>query len=132
MQQQNKQKQTDMNKVEIIEMVANHYNLGNRSTSGTGCMYRTDDGRMCAVGMCMNVAAIDKYGNYVGSISEISGKINNGAEGLDLIFKEEYRGHDVSFWDDLQSLHDYRYYWTLEGLSEDGKEKVEQLIRKYK
>lgn len=122
-----------MNKVEIIQMVASHYNLGNRAfKQGNGCQYRTSDGRMCAVGMCMNDKAIGKYDNYVGSISEMTGRIISEGKSLDSIFKEEYRGHNVNFWDDLQCLHDGDYYWTDKGLSHIGKEEVEVLIRKYK
>jgi hypothetical protein len=121
-----------MKKVEIIQMVANHYNRSNRAAGRFGgCYYRTDDGKMCAVGMCMNDEAIDEYGDYVGSISEISGQIINRGESLDSVFKEEYRGHDVFFWDELQGLHDGKWNWTDEGLSEEGEQAVTDLIKKY-
>lgn len=121
-----------MKKVEIIQMVASHYNLGNRAINlGGGCSYRTHDGRMCAVGMCMNDKAIGKYDNYVGSISEMTGRIISEGKSLDSIFKEEYRGHNVNFWDDLQCLHDGDYYWTDEGLSEEGEQVATDLIKKY-
>lgn len=120
-----------MTKLEIINMVANHYNSYNRGMGHHGCNYRTDDGKMCAVGMCMNDEAMDEYGDYVGSISEISGKIINRGGYLDSIFKEEYRGHDVDFWDDLQRLHDHSSFWSDEGLSEAGEKEVEALIKEY-
>ena len=40
--------------VEIIEETANFYNLTNRGLNPFGdCVYRTDDGKMCAVGRCL-------------------------------------------------------------------------------
>lgn len=116
-------------KLEILEMVANHYNSEKRAFKNGGCYYKTTDGRMCAVGMCMNDESIARWGDFVGNIHELDAKIEGGIYGM---FKDEFEGHDVLFWKDMQKLHDEAAYWDEEGLSWAGIEKYEELKEKYK
>ena len=116
-----------MTKVEIINIVASHYNLSNRATNHRGqCQYITSDGKMCAVGMCIED---DKIQHLKGAIMDVIGL--NDEWGLQVILKEEYRGHSVDFWTELQALHDIEGHWTDEGLSKEGKKEVAFLIKAY-
>jgi len=112
-------------------MIANHYNDNNRSVSGR-CHYRTDDGRMCAVGMCMNDEGIYKFGDSIQNVCAIARHLNEKCQHLDDILKDEYKGHDAFFWNELQILHDNSVYWNEHGISNRGKLKVSELINKQK
>ena len=118
-----------MTKVEILDMVANHYNSNNRAFKGGGCYYKTTDGRMCAVGMCMNDESIARWGHFLGNVLELSRKIEGD---IDEVFKDEFKGHDIDFWTDMQMLHDDAAYWDEEGLSWRGIEKYKALKAKYR
>ena len=49
----------------------------------------------------------------------------------DNILIPKVRGHSTDFWYSLQRLHDRGYYWNKKGLSNQGKKKVEALLKKY-
>lgn len=116
-----------MTKLEILELVANSYNYKNRAIGVVDeCRYITDDGRMCAVGMCMTEDAIKQYGDCLGNVHEL-----NGSEELDELLKTEFQGHSVEFWADLQILHDTEIYWNEKGLSDLGRAKYETLKLQY-
>ena len=111
-----------MTKVEIIDMVANHFHLYNRGIGHNGCEYRTNDGMMCAVGMCMIDEALDKYGEFTGNVESIAKSLTKiGMErSIDVLLKDEYKGHDLEFWSELQYFHDREILWDTKGLSERG------------
>ena len=116
-------------KLEILDMVASHYNSEKRAFKNGGCYYKTTDGRMCAVGMCMNDDSIARWGDFVGDINELDSKRRGGIYGM---FKDEFEGHDIEFWANIQKLHDEAAFWDEEGLSELGVERYEALKEKYK
>lgn len=118
-----------MTKAEIINIVANHYNISNRAyEKGYGCKYRTSDGKMCAVGMCMTEEGLSEFGDSKGSVHAIAREMRIRGKELDNILKDEYRGHDIELWDKLQVLHDNSVYWNEDGISDIGKERVSKLI----
>lgn len=119
-----------MTKVEIIQMVANHYNDSNRSVANGGCWYARD-GKMCAVGMCMTDEAIDKFGDFGQGVHTLAQTLEERNEELDSIFKDEYEGHDVCFWSELQDLHDDSRFWDECGLTLEGWDRANRLIEKY-
>ena len=120
-----------MTKVEIINMVANHYNENNRSIGNGGCWYARD-GKMCAVGMCMTDEAIYWFGSFGGDINELSNKLLiQESKSLDTIFKDEYKGHSLDFWKELQDLHDDSFLWDECGLTLEGWDKANRLIERY-
>ena len=120
-----------MTKVEIIQMMANHYNEDNRSVDSGDCFYARD-GKMCAVGMCMTDEAIDEFGDFMGTIHKLNAKIlTEENKSFDAIFKDEYKGHDLNFWEELQYLHDECMFWDECGLTLEGHDKVEALIKAY-
>lgn len=116
-----------MKKVEIIQMVASHYSLGNRAIGREGeCQYITHDGRMCAVGMCIKEDVVVDLRHEVMGVFEL-----NEEYCLDGILKDKFRGHKLKFWSDLQMLHDGERFWTNEGLSNEGHIAVKELELKY-
>ena len=85
---------------------------------------------MCAVGRCLNKAALDL--NPDGSVDEVW----DNEEELDAALKANYRGHSIAFWWDLQSFHDTNAYWKAKDdggneLTAYGREKQISLLNKY-
>jgi hypothetical protein len=134
-------------KVEIIEETAEFYNSQNRAANVAGCFYLMYDGsdRKCAVGRCMTESAIVLHGDTGGGVNHLLDKLveierqkcQDDATPIDYtkllntILKEEYQGHDVSFWATLQQFHDRKKYWTETGLSEEGMIVKDNLINQY-
>ena len=122
-----------MTKVEIINMVASHYNESKRAyEQGFGCQYRTSDGRMCAVGMCMTEEGINEFGHTKEAIHAIARTLKERGKELDDILKDEYRGYDIELWVKLQGFHDNSCNWNKDGISNLGKHKVSRLINELK
>lgn len=111
--------------VEIIDETVKYYSedLSRRAyVPGLGCQYLTDDGRMCAVGRCLeNVKEIAKYYNC--------GYVVDSIHESNLNFKPQYQGLTKDFWTDLQSLHDPDRYWNSKygGLTQAGQEWVHSM-----
>lgn len=113
-----------MTKLEILDETVEYYKKNPRSRQ----VYLDVDGSMCAVGRCViNPEDFQNRSNRAGLYGIVSLRTNGLFSDKDL--KEEYRGHDVEFWSAIQNLHDFERYWTEEGLSELGKEIVENLKR---
>lgn len=106
-------------KHEIIDEIAGHYSLKNRSVDGiNSCVYNGPNGELCAFAyMCLNPASLTE-GQDAEDMIMIRGQD---------ILKEEYRGHPQHFYLDIQSLHDAKENWTDVGLSAMGKIKVRDL-----
>jgi hypothetical protein len=121
-------------KLEIIEETIKYYSKRKRTydVDGESCVYYYR-GAKCAVGRCMiNPKEAEKtYGG--GTITWlINGMVrNNLAITVDDLLLEQYRGHEIEFWEELQSLHDYSTHWDNKKLSEEGLEYVENLKLKY-
>ena len=124
-------------KLEIIDEAVRYYSVGNRraaleATDGGACEYKTDDGRMCAVGRCLRHPA-EGY-QYDGTIREIHFADCGGDQTrFDAMFLPRYQGHSVEFWADLQLLHDTMDYWPSEGagITEAGYDKAANLKKKW-
>lgn len=91
---------------------------------------------MCIVGRCINPNKIDPslLTGDVGEFIEISIKqgISSPDVRLEDILKEQYKGHDVEFWDNLQSLHDLHMYWEPKtGLTPSGIEYLKHILEKW-
>ena len=111
-------------KKEIILETAKAYNLKNRSmdVASDSCAYKDPKGNKCAVGRCLLAKSKLFSKNYnidpVGFYEKI----------IDKELKAEYRGHEINFWNALQSLHDIEGNWNQSGLSIEGKLLVETLL----
>jgi len=86
------------------------------------CEYKTDEGKMCAVGRCIdqNVMDYDKYNRSTTAKMLIS-KIGQN------IFKEEYRGFSFELWRKLQDIHDSWLNWNQNGITNRGMGNVSAL-----
>lgn len=110
---------------EILEETAAFYTSENRAVVKGGhgnhgsvsCHYLTNDGKMCAVGRCL----IDP--------SEITNEPVIDIPQLEDRLKSEYRGHPIDFWSDLQDLHDSPNNWNREGLSTQGEDERDLILR---
>lgn len=112
-------------KLEIIEETVNYYSKDTSRRATTKdwfCDYLTEDGRTCAIGR-----VLIEPKSYNGDVYSL-----NISKDLETIIKEEYRGHNIGFWADLQRLHDKDNYWDKEGIRSYGIEYKNKLMKKYK
>jgi hypothetical protein len=127
-------------KKEIILETAEYYGSDPSrralSTSGARCRYLTSDGRRCAVGRCMvegvkifyydNATCKDATRSQETAVCSV-----DQIYFIDALLLPEYRGHDSSFWNSLQDLHDTDSYYDKNGLSESGQHALDYLLKKY-
>jgi hypothetical protein len=121
-----------LTKLEIIEETIKHYSKRKRAARYSSCLYYYR-GAMCAVGRCMiNPKEAEKVYRG-GSISDLINRINetNPDIVVDDLLLEQYRGHEIEFWEELQILHDRSSYWNNKKLSAEGLEYVEYLKNEY-
>jgi hypothetical protein len=86
------------------------------------CLYRTRDGRCCAVGRHLRNPEHTQQFFPAKVVSEISY--------LETRLQPQSRGFPLDFWVAIQVLHDDSNHWTKKGISYKGKRKVDQ-IRKW-
>jgi hypothetical protein len=129
-------------KIEIIDETVAYYSEdpNRRAVVMTTCKYRTPDGRMCAFGRCMTEESLELYGDFQGGVMRLLLKCYDRPLSdvillttvINTPLKEEYQGHELTFWTNIQRLHDDFDYWNSDGLTEEGKEYVEVMKNKYK
>ena len=107
-----------MTKIEIIDETVKYYSedVYRRSLVAEVCKYKTEEGKMCAVGRCLTSTNIDKFGTLDGDVHLLFAQVDWN----DDLFQEQYKGHDEAFWADLQHLHDVQTHWDNNGLTEIG------------
>ncbi len=118
-------------KLEIIDETVEWYSTDtsrrslNTSDGNTPlCMYKNQKGNKCAMGRCADEEWLDQFYREKGHEPQINVVFDN--------LKKEYQGHNESFWQRLQGLHDNRMYWGKNCLTESGKLYVTSLKEKYK
>jgi len=126
-------------KIEIIEELFDNGYVKDPSTRALtynedgkqkGCAYLTLEGNKCAVGKCL---IEDENADYWDSEEDVFFLVPLALDmSLDDILKEEYRGHDIRFWSDLQIMHDDSQRWARDGLSDYGVERLNGLKSKYR
>ena len=113
-------------KVQIIEETAAFYNLSNRAHINNKCFYYNKDStNRCAVGRYLNDDVAFSKDEQESRASDIF-----KSQGFDIL-KEEYRIEDTSFWNRLQSFHDNADNWNSTGLSLEGENYKNELIKQY-
>ena len=123
-----------MTKLEIIkELLVDTYanNPKLRAVNDMGnCRYTTEDGRHCAVGMCMTTEAEFRFREHLGSFLSLIDihEIDNH----DSLLQEKFHGHHIDFWSDMQVFHDTHLNFTETGLSEFGESRLIGLQERYK
>ena len=125
-----------MTKLEIIqEVLVDTYganpSLRGRDKDGNGCLYTTEEGKHCAVGMCMTKKSQLEVGDYFGGVMGLSEKFGNDND-IDRLLLKKYHGHGNEFWEDMQYFHDNGDCFTETGLSEVGETRIELLKLQYK
>ncbi len=114
--------------VDVINETVDYYSedpVERRSVDETdsSCKYNGPGGRQCAFARCANPIDEKYEGDDVSMIFHFEPNI----------LKDEYKHlENPDFWLDIQTLHDCLVYWNDEGLSEDGRKKVDEFINKYK
>ncbi len=123
-----------LTKIEIIEETVEFYSKdpeGRRSLDEfRDCKYNGPKGTHCAVGRCM----LSKYKRLGSKFKHNSEDVYVllDADNIDHFLSPKYRGHGITFWQDLQELHDKDSFWDKRGLSAYGKTLVKELKEKYK
>lgn len=116
---------------EIIDETVKFYStVSNRSVENESCKYISTDGKMCAFGRCAKDPSILMEGHGV-SVHYVITKYG-GQIPIDDVLKDEYKGQEPNFWNDLQWLHDSWAHWDSNGISEKGREYVDYIKTKYK
>ena len=110
-------------KTEILKETYEYYSTpSRRGTTNISCEYITPSGKMCAVGRCLiNPKSMPK--NDIDNIWD--------SHKVDLRLKEDYRGHDVIFWQDLQDWHDAEANFLQSQISKQGQFNFDYLLTKY-
>ena len=124
-----------MTKSEILEETIEFYTTdpSRRSLDDAGsCVYNAGTAQHCAVGRCLtpffqeqgrklkfNVMGFEDFVDYYGYTSH------------DEALQEQYQGHDMQFWVNLQYFHDTKKFWNETGLTAEGEEQMKFLINKY-
>jgi hypothetical protein len=115
-------------KLDIIKETFDYYNEdpSRRAKVNGRCEYLNSEGNMCAFGRCEINPPISETGNSDAVDNRFSHEEEmNGA------LKEEYRGHSMEFWEELQDLHDSDFYWLEDKASEAGQSLYRSLVAKY-
>ena len=127
-----------MSYLDALDFVVSYYgsDVSRRSlvpgaTKGPNCLYNGPDGRHCAVALM--IVPEDRC-----KLTELEPPCH--------VFKDARLRPEVAhlnptganndpqgggFWVSLQDLHDGNLFWCLAGLTEEGKDEVERLKRKY-
>ena len=90
--------------------------------TSTQCLYLTEEGKMCAVGRCMTKKGLGRVllSYHKASVHDL----DDAFDGIDKVLKKKYHGQNISFWANLQRLHDNKNWWDENGITEKGKEEV--------
>jgi len=119
--------------LQIIDETAKAYTSSTRATieATSGCEYQNAKGYCCAVGRCMK-DPLSVENSFVGDEdSSVAALDTSSTSGLDSFLKPEYQGHSVSFWVDIQGLHDNDTNWGKNGLSDQGKSIIQRIKDKW-
>ena len=122
-------------KAEIIIETVKNYNSNNtaRKAETNTCTYMNEDGAMCAVGRCLTNEGMQIFKAFEDNNLDGNTSIESFVKAYDMdkfndALKEEYRGHDVDFWKNLQYLHDAAFNWDENGITQNGLESVYSLF----
>jgi len=110
---------------EILLETVSFYNSKNRGydEDSGNCAYEGSDGNRCAVGRCMTDEGI-KIANTFPADGGSDVNVINEKVNIDSLLQEKYQGVSLSFWKELQMLHDSSKYWDESGITDFGKVNV--------
>ncbi len=120
--------------IDIIIETAKYYNSSNTAVNNIGaCTYMNEDGDMCAVGRCLSEEGMKIFKEFEDKNSANDTSVIYffklyGKDNFQNALKEEYRGHDIVFWQKLQQLHDSKYSWYEDGINNFGFDLIGKLF----
>lgn len=101
----------------ILEETLDFYNedpKSRRAINGVfGCVYLTDDGRMCAVGRMLNAKGLVIAKECKGDVKKLIEVFSKEDQrDPNQFFLKKYQGLPMNFLEDLRRLHDRSCYWN--------------------
>jgi hypothetical protein len=107
---------------EILLETVSFYNSKNRGydEDSGNCVYEGSNRNRCAVGRCMTDEGI-KFANTFPNDGGSDGNVINDKVNIDSLLQEKYQGASLSFWKELQMLHDNFSCWDESGITDYGK-----------
>lgn len=125
-----------LSKEEIIRETVDFYSADTSRRSyvvDEGCTYNSENGTHCAFGRCMLPMYQEQGTNLISNDWPIHIMLeNNNITNHDEVLQEQYKGHDLNFWREIQILHDNNKYWGENILTSKGFEAIKQLYQRYK
>jgi len=123
-------------KLDVIRNTVKRFNLNNRAIVNYISYYRLEDGTMDAI--CYYINKKDQCGCLYKHFKDT--KESRGIDVLYGLHRFEWTDlipsvrhiQDINFWRSIQELHDVDDNWDDNGLSENGKYFVKELIEKHK
>ena len=122
-------------KIDIIIETVKNYNSNNTSKKAETdtCTYMNEDGAMCAVGRCLTNEGMQIFKAFEDNNLHVDTSVTYFTQVYDMdkfdnALKEEYCGHDLKFWQNLQYLHDSPHNWDEDGITQSGLEMVDSLF----
>ena len=102
--------------LEVLEETVNYYSrdTSRRCIEDNTCFYYKE-GNMCAVGRCL----VDPQSLEISIGAGDNDIVSLVKEEVEVEFKDEYKGLPLSFWEDLQCLHDATSNWGTTQYSKD-------------
>jgi len=85
---------------------------------------------MCAIGRCFIDAERFEGQDYNVFSPDHKLKMEHSTTFEDQL-KEQYKGYSKDFWHNLQRLHYRSWYWTENGITENGMKYAKELIKRY-
>lgn len=115
--------------LEIIDETVAFYSAdtSRRSVNQGTCVYQNSMGNQCAFGRCMTPEDVIERINDTKPVEELADMGNS----IDYLLQDKYQGQTVSFWEDVQRLHDNSNYWGENKISQLGEGAVTHLKKKY-
>ena len=121
-----------MTKIDIINETVAFYSADVKRRSlneKEDCSYNGKNGTHCAVGRCLLPIYHDLGDKLPSNDWDFEGLFTaNKCKDHNEMLQEQYRGHDLFFWNSLQSLHDTKNYWDAIGLTVAGEQYLQQLL----
>mgnify|MGYP005988701137 CR=1 FL=1 len=112
--------------LEVLEETVNYYSGDtSRRCIEDGICFYYKKGKMCAVGRCL----VDPQSLEISIGGGDTNIVSLLKEEVELEFKDEYKGLPLSFWEDLQCLHDATGNW---GTTQYSKGQLESAISNIK
>lgn len=110
---------------ELLLNTVRHFNSENRAQNLNGCVYRTKDGKGCAIGREISNALAHKFDKRKGENVYVTS---------DYVFNflpKRLQKMGKKFLAHIQDLHDLSSYWDKEGLSTIGLNRAMEIVRKF-